>query len=49
MSILLTGGTGYIGSLTCVRLLEAGETPVLFDNLVNSKVGSPGTELEFAL
>jgi UDP-glucose 4-epimerase len=37
MKILLTGGTGYIGSLTCVRLIEAGETPVLLDNLVNSK------------
>jgi UDP-glucose 4-epimerase len=37
MNILLTGGTGYIGSLTCVRLLEAGENPVLLDNLVNSK------------
>jgi UDP-glucose 4-epimerase len=38
MNILLTGGTGYIGSLTCVRLLEAGETPVLLDNLSNSRL-----------
>jgi UDP-glucose 4-epimerase len=37
MNILLTGGTGYIGSLTCVRLIEAGDHPVLLDNLVNSK------------
>jgi UDP-glucose 4-epimerase len=37
MNILLTGGTGYIGSLTCVRLIEAGETPVLLDNFANSK------------
>src|SRR5450631_2784290 len=37
MNVLLTGGTGYIGSLTCVRLIEAGETPVIVDNLVNSK------------
>ncbi|HYA75324.1 MAG TPA: UDP-glucose 4-epimerase GalE [Burkholderiaceae bacterium] len=37
MNILLTGGTGYIGSLTCVRLIEAGEHPVILDNLVNSK------------
>jgi len=37
MNILLTGGTGYIGSITCVRLIEAGEQPVLLDNLVNSK------------
>ena len=37
MNILLTGGTGYIGSLTCVRLIEEGEHPVLLDNLANSK------------
>jgi UDP-glucose 4-epimerase len=37
MKILLTGGTGYIGSLACVRLIESGDTPVLLDNLVNSK------------
>jgi len=37
MNILVTGGTGYIGSLTCVRLIEAGERLVILDNLVNSK------------
>ncbi|SPE27534.1 UDP-galactose-4-epimerase [Burkholderiales bacterium] len=37
MNILLTGGTGYIGSLTCVGLIEAGEHPVILDNLGNSK------------
>jgi UDP-glucose 4-epimerase len=37
MNILLTGGTGYIGSLTCVRLIEEGQTPILLDNLSNSK------------
>jgi UDP-glucose 4-epimerase len=37
MNILLTGGTGYIGSLTCVRLLESGHTPILLDNFSNSK------------
>ena len=37
MNILLTGGMGYIGSMTCVRLIEAGEQPVLLDNLSNSK------------
>jgi UDP-glucose 4-epimerase len=37
MNILLTGGTGYIGSLTCLRLIESGETPILLDNLSNSK------------
>ncbi len=36
-SILVTGGAGYIGSHTCVELLAAGFTPVIVDNLVNSK------------
>ncbi len=36
MNILVTGGTGYIGSLTSLRLLEAGHRPVLLDNLCNS-------------
>jgi len=35
-SVLLTGGTGYIGSHTCVELMAAGWTPVLLDNLCNS-------------
>jgi UDP-glucose 4-epimerase len=34
--ILLTGGTGYIGSHTCVELSAAGYECVLFDNLRNS-------------
>lgn len=38
MKILLTGGLGYIGSHTCVRLIEAGETPVILDSLVNSRI-----------
>lgn len=37
MSILITGGTGYIGSHTVVELIEAGETPIIVDNLCNSK------------
>ena len=36
-SILVTGGAGYIGSHTCVELIAAGFTPVIFDNLSNSK------------
>lgn len=36
MNILLTGGTGYIGSHTAVVLAEAGHRPVLLDNLSNS-------------
>ncbi|MCL2038760.1 UDP-glucose 4-epimerase GalE [Candidatus Saccharibacteria bacterium] len=37
MKILLTGGTGYIGSHTAVELLRGGHEVVLFDNLSNSK------------
>ena len=36
MSILVTGGAGYIGSLTCVELLEAGYEVVVVDNLYNA-------------
>lgn len=38
MSILITGGTGYIGSHTCVELLDAGYDVVVVDNLSNSKI-----------
>lgn len=37
MKILVTGGTGYIGSHTCVELLQKGCEVVIFDNLFNSK------------
>ncbi len=37
MKILVTGGAGYIGSHTCVELLEAGYEIIVVDNLVNSK------------
>ncbi len=36
MNILLTGGTGYLGSHTAVVLVEVGHKVVLFDNLSNS-------------
>ncbi|WP_017585386.1 UDP-glucose 4-epimerase GalE [Nocardiopsis ganjiahuensis] len=36
MNVLLTGGAGYIGSHTAVRLLEAGHGVVVVDSLVNS-------------
>ena len=35
--ILITGGTGYIGSHTTVELIEAGFDPVIVDNLYNSE------------
>jgi UDP-glucose 4-epimerase len=37
MTILVTGGTGYIGSHTVVQLLEAGHHVLVLDNLCNSK------------
>lgn len=37
LQILVTGGAGYIGSHTCVALLEAGYEVVVADNLCNSK------------
>lgn len=36
MTILVTGGAGYIGSHTCVQLLEAGHEILVLDNLSNS-------------
>ena len=36
MKVLVTGGAGYIGSHTCVELIEAGYEPVVIDNLSNS-------------
>jgi len=52
--ILVTGGTGYIGSHTVVELFEAGYIPVIVDNLSNSNIEIldqikkiTGTKLEF--
>ncbi|ETX12592.1 UDP-galactose-4-epimerase [Marinomonas ushuaiensis DSM 15871] len=36
MFVLVTGGTGYIGSHTCIELIKAGFDPVIIDNLLNS-------------
>ena len=48
MKILVTGGAGYIGSHTCVELLQAGFDVVVFDNLagaltliINADVSQP--------
>ena len=38
MKILLTGGTGYIGSHTAVELIQAGFEVEILDNLANSKI-----------
>ena len=55
-TILVTGGAGYIGSHTCVLLLEAGYKVVVLDNLSNSKSDSlsrieemTGKEIQFHL
>lgn len=37
MHVLVTGGAGYIGSHTCLELLEAGHQVIVVDNLDNSK------------
>ena len=54
MNVLVTGGAGYIGSHTCVELLESGHTVVVIDNLCNSNPKSlervreiTGKELRF--
>ena len=36
MNVLLAGGAGYIGSHTCVELIEAGHSVVVADNYSNS-------------
>jgi len=40
MEILVTGGAGYIGSHTCLELLQTGYDLIVVDNLNNSKVES---------
>jgi len=39
-TILVTGGAGFIGSHTCVELLNGGYHVVVIDNLVNSRVAA---------
>ena len=36
MKILVTGGAGYIGTHTCIELVNAGHQPVVVDNFCNS-------------
>mgnify|MGYP000887686423 CR=1 FL=1 len=38
MNILVTGGTGYVGSHTCVELLNKNHSVIIVDNLINSKI-----------
>lgn len=57
MNLLVTGGAGYIGSHTCLELLQAGHQITVVDNLANSKeeslrrvqklAGKPDTTIPF--
>lgn len=38
MNVLVTGGIGYIGSHTCVQMMEAGMKPIIIDNLCNANI-----------
>lgn len=38
MKVLVTGGMGYIGSHTCVQMLQADMEPIIFDNLCNANI-----------
>ncbi|MDO4567999.1 MAG: UDP-glucose 4-epimerase GalE [Clostridia bacterium] len=40
MNVLITGGAGYIGSHTCVELLNAGHAAIVVDNLANSSAAA---------
>ena len=40
MTILVTGGAGYIGSHTCLELLNLGHEVIVIDNLINSHAES---------
>jgi len=41
MTIMVTGGAGYIGSHTCVELINHGHSIVIFDNFSNSQLEVP--------
>ncbi len=54
MNVLVTGGAGYIGTHTCISLIQKGHTPIIVDNLYNSKEEAvkrvekiTGTEIAF--
>ena len=48
MKVLVTGGTGYIGSHTCVELMGAGHEVVILDNLCNSHIAVIGRIAQIA-
>ena len=36
--VIVTGGAGYIGSHTCIKLIKIGYTPIIIDNLSNTSI-----------
>ena len=36
--VIVTGGAGYIGSHTCLKLIELGYEPLIIDNLSNTSI-----------
>ena len=42
MTVFVTGGAGFIGSHTCVELLQAGHEVVIADDLSNASADVPG-------
>jgi UDP-glucose 4-epimerase len=48
MSVLVTGGAGYIGSHTCIELMNSGFDIVVVDNLSNSKIEAVNRVKEIA-
>ena len=36
-TVLITGGTGFIGSHTCLEIIEKGFNVLIIDSLINSK------------
>lgn len=48
MNILVTGGAGYIGSHTCISILNAGHSVIIADNLSNSKFETVRRIMDFS-
>ena len=44
-TILVTGGAGFIGSHTLIKLIQNGYYPVVYDSLVNASKESPKIDL----
>lgn len=48
MKVLVTGGAGYIGSITCKALEEAGHTAIVLDSLLNGRREFVGDQIFYA-